>query len=209
VLAGNLGEIITLLVAPFFGMPIPLLPIQILWVNLVTDGLPGLALAVEPEEKGHMRRPPRPPGESLFAGGLGAHIIWVGTLIGGLSIFTQYWAIGVGSAHWQTMVFTVLTFAQLFHVMAIHSSESLFKIGIASNLPLLGAVLVGAALQLIVIYVPALNDILKTQPLTAGELALCVLLPALVFVAIEIEKWLTRRGVLYRGRRVAPTAPAT
>jgi Ca2+-transporting ATPase len=134
----------------------------------------------------------------------------VGTLIGGLSLFTQYWAIAAGSAHWQTMVFTVLTFAQLFQIMAVRSErESLFTIGIGSNLPLLGAVLVGAALQLIVIYVPWFNDILKTQPLTAGELALCVLLPASVFVAIEIEKWLTRRGVLYRGRSVAPTAPAT
>jgi Ca2+-transporting ATPase len=210
VLAGNLGEILTLLIAPFFGMPIPLLPIQILWVNLVTDGLPGLALAMEPEEKGQMRRPPRPPGESLFAGGMAVQIAWVGTLIGGLSLFTQYWAIAAGSAHWQTMVFTVLTFAQLFQIMAVRSErESLFTIGIGSNLPLLGAVLVGAALQLIVIYVPWFNDILKTQPLTAGELALCVLLPASVFVAIEIEKWLTRRGVLYRGRGVAPTAPAT
>ncbi len=207
VLAGNLGEILTLLVAPFFGMPIPLLPIQILWVNLITDGLPGLALAVEPEEKGNMSRPPRPPRESLFARGVAAHIVWVGTLIGGLSIVTQYGAIAAGSAHWQTMVFTVLTFAQLFHVMAIRSGESLFRTGIASNLPLLGAVLVGAALQLTVIYVPALNHIMKTQPLSAGELALCVLLPALVFVAVEIEKWLTRRGVLYRSNMTGQAAP--
>ncbi len=136
-------------------------------------------------------------------------IIWVGLLIGGLSIFTQYWAISMGSAHWQTMVFTVLTFAQLFQIMAVRSErESLFTIGVGSNLPLLGAVLLGAALQLLVIYVPALNDILKTEPLTASELALCVLLPSVVFVAIEIEKWLTRRGVLYRGRSVARAAPA-
>ncbi len=158
VLAGNTGEIVTLLVAPFFGMPIPLQPIQILWVNLITDGLPGLALAMEPAEKGQMSRPPRPPGESLFAGGLAVQILWVGLLIGGLSIFTQYWAISAGSAHWQTMVFTVLTFAQLFQIMAVRSErESLFTIGLASNLPLLGAVLLGAALQLMVIYVPALN----------------------------------------------------
>ena len=201
VLAGNTGEIVTLLVAPLFGMPIPLLPIQILWVNLVTDGLPGLALAMEPAEKGQMSRPPRSPSESLFAGGLAAQIVWVGLLIGGLSIFTQYWAIAAGSAHWQTMVFTVLTFAQLFQIMAVRSErESLFAIGLASNLPLLGAVLLGAALQLMVIYVPAMNDFLKTQPLTAGELALCVVLPSLVFVAIEVEKWLARRGVLYRQR---------
>jgi Ca2+-transporting ATPase len=203
VLAGNLGEILTLLVAPFFGMPLPLLPIQILWVNLVTDGLPGLALAAEPAERGQMSRPPRPPRESLFAEGLGVHIIWVGTLIGGLSIFTQYWGISTGSEHWQTMVFTVLSFCQLYHIMAIHSSESVFKIGITSNLPLLGAVLIGAALQLMVIYVPVFNKFMKTQPLTAGELAFCVLVPGFVFVAVEIEKWMVRRGLLYRGRSVA------
>ena len=200
VLAGNTGEILTLLFAPLLGLPIPLLPIQILWVNLLTDGLPGLALAVEPEEKGLMQRPPRPPGESLFAGGLGYEILWVGTLIGALSIFTQWWAISHGSPNWQTMVFTVLTFAQLFQVMAIRSErESLFTIGIASNRPLLGAVLLGAALQLAVIYVPALNALLRTQPLTLAELGFCVMLPASVFAAIEIEKWLARRGVLQRG----------
>jgi Ca2+-transporting ATPase len=205
VLAGNTGEILTLLVAPLLGMPVPLLPIQILWVNLVTDGLPGLALAVEPAEKDIMRRPPRAPTESLFAGGVGAQIVWVGLLIGGVSIFTQWSAMAGGSPHWQTMVFTTLTFAQLFQVMAIRSSrESLFTQGLASNKALLGAVLLGAALHLAVVYLPAANDIMKTQPLTAGELALCVLLPGLVFVAIETEKWLIRRGVLYRDG-----APAT
>jgi Ca2+-transporting ATPase len=209
VLGGNTGEIVTLLVAPLLGLPLPLLPIQILWVNLVTDGLPGLALAVEPAEKGLMNRPPRAPTESLFSGGIGVHIVWVGLLIGGLSIFTQAWSTAMGSPHWQTMVFTVLTFCQLFHVMAIRSErQSLFTLGLASNLPLLGAVLLGAALQLAVIYVPYLNDILKTQPLTAGELALCVGLPSLVLVAIEIEKWLARRGLIYRASP-APVREAT
>jgi len=210
VLAGNTGEIITLLVAPLLGLPIPLLPIQILWVNLITDGLPGLALAVEPEEKGLMQRPPRSPRESLFAGGLGYQILWIGTLIGALSIFTQWWAIANGSPNWQTMVFTVLTFAQLFQVMAIRSErESLFAIGLTTNLPLLGAVLLGAALQGAVIYVPVLNQVLKTQPLTGSELAFCILLPATVFAAIEIEKWLARRGVLYPQRAAARAAAAS
>jgi Ca2+-transporting ATPase len=200
VLAGNLGEILTLLFAPFLGLPVPLLPIQILWVNLVTDGLPGLALAVEPEEEGIMARPPRPPGESLFAGGLGWQVLWVGSLIGGLSIYAQWWGLHGGSSHWQTMVFTVLTFAQLFQVMAIRSErQSLFAIGLTSNLPLLGAVALGAALQLAAVYVPAGNEIMKTDPLTAGELAYCVALPSVVFAAIEIEKWLRRRGVIGAG----------
>ena len=209
VLAGNAGEIIVLLVAPLLGLPMPLQPIQILWVNLVTDGLPGLALAVEPAGKGLMDRPPRPPGESLFAGGLGIHVVWVGLLIGGLSIYAQWWGLSRGSEHWQTMVFTVLTFAQLFHVMAIRSEpQSLFSAGLGSNLPLLGAVALGAVLHLAVVYVPPLAALLKTQPLTALELAFCVLLPASVFVAVEIEKWLVRRGAIYRPKAARRQAPA-
>jgi Ca2+-transporting ATPase len=199
VLAGNTGEILTLLLAPLLGLPMPLLPIQILWVNLVTDGLPGLALVVEPEEGGNMQRPPRPPAESFFSGGLGTQIVWVGCLIGGLAILSQAWAVARDWPHWQTMVFTVLSFAQLFQVMAIRSDESLFKVGLRSNLPLLGAVLVGAALQLAAIYVPVLNEIMKTQPLTAGELAFCVLLSSTVFVAIELEKWVAGRRASCRG----------
>jgi Ca2+-transporting ATPase len=194
VLAGNTGEILTLLVAPLAGLPLPLSPIQILWVNLLTDGLPGLALAAEPEEKGNMRRPPRPPGESFFAGGLGAHVVWVGCLIGGLTVAAQAVALGRAGTHWQTIVFTVLAFAQLFHVIAIRSDESLFAVGLRSNLPLAWAVLAGVALQLAAIYVPAANAILGTRPLTAAELALCVTVPGLVFVAVEIEKWLARRN---------------
>jgi P-type Ca2+ transporter type 2C len=209
VLAGNLAEILTLLVAPLLGMPMPLTPIQILWVNLVTDGLPGLALAGEPEERGVMRRPPRVPGESLFAGGIGVHVVWVGCLIGALTLGVQAQALGTGSAHWQTMVFTTLTFAQLFHVMVIRSErESLLTIGIGSNLPLLGAVLLGGALQLAVVYVPAMNEIMKTEPLTATELAICMLVPATVVLAVESEKWLIRRGLLYRPHR-ADAVPVT
>ncbi|MGQ0663342.1 MAG: calcium-translocating P-type ATPase, PMCA-type [Pseudomonadota bacterium] len=198
-LAGNTGEIVTIAVAPFLGLPLPLLPIHILWVNLVTDGLPGLALAVEPAEKGIMQRPPRHPRESIFSRGLGIQVVWVGLLIGGLSIFTQVWAMGNGSENWQTMVFTTLTFAQLFQVMAIRSDrESLFQQGLGSNLPLLGTVVLTTALQLVVIYSPFLNDLLKTRPLSLDELAFCFFVPSTVFAAIEAEKWLTRKGWSHR-----------
>ncbi len=197
-MTSNAGEIWTLFLAPFLGLPIPLLPIQILWINLVTDGLPGLALAVEPEEDDIMRRPPRPPAESIFAHGMWQHILWVGLLIGGLSILVQAWAYQGGSEHWQTMVFTTLTLCQLAHVLAIRSErDSLFKLGLTSNLPLLGAVVLTVILQLATIYVPFLNPIFKTQPLTIGELAVCLLLPIVVFIGVEIEKWLVRQGRLY------------
>jgi Ca2+-transporting ATPase len=198
VMTGNSGEVGTLFLAPFLGLPIPLLPVHILWVNLVTDGLPGLALAVEPEEPGIMQRPPRPPQESLFAQGIWQHILWVGLLITALCLITQAWAIRAGNAHWQTMVFTVLTLSQMGHVLAIRSErESLFTRGLFSNLPLFGAVLLTFALQLAIIYLPALNTIFHTAPLSGIELGFCLAISSVVWVAVEIEKALIRRGWLY------------
>lgn len=193
-MTSNSGEIWTILLAPFFGLPIPLLPIHILWINLVTDGLPGLALAAEPAEKGVMKKPPRHPRESIFAHGLAAHILWVGLLMGFVSIFTQAWAIKTGHSTWQTMVFTVLCLSQLGHVLAIRAEkESLFTQGLLSNKPLLGAILLTFFLQMATIYVPFLNQVFKTAPLTAGELALTLALSCVVFFAVEAEKLVKRK----------------
>jgi Ca2+-transporting ATPase len=199
-MTSNSGEIWTLFLAPFLGLPIPLLPIHILWINLVTDGLPGLALAVEPEERGIMQRPPRPPGESIFAHGMWQHILWVGLLMGAISLMTQALALRTGDAHWQSMVFTVLTLSQMGHVLAIRSErESLFRSGLLSNTPLLLAVLLTFALQMAVLYVPWLQPIFKTEALSLAELAFCLLTSSVVFIAVEAEKFLLRRGWLYRG----------
>ena len=193
-MTGNSGEIWTLFLAPLMGLPIPLLPIHILWVNLVTDGLPGLALAAEPAEHGVMQRPPRPPAESLFADGLWQHILGVGLLIGCLCLALQAWALEHAGAHWQTMVFTVLTLSQMAHVLAIRSeTESLWRLGLGTNKALLGAVALTFALQMATIYVPFLNPVFKTQPLTASELGLCLAAAAVVFVVVEIEKAWRRR----------------
>ena len=193
-LAANSAEIWTIFLAPFFGLPIPLLPIHILWINLVTDGLPGLALSAEPAEQGIMERPPRNPQESIFARGLGVHILWVGLLMGAVVLGTQAWSISTGHTHWQTMVFTVLCLSEMGFVLAIRSErESLFSQGFLSNRPLAGAFLLTVGLQMATIYVPALNPIFKTQPLTIGELALALALSSVVFVAVEIEKFFKRR----------------
>ncbi|MEW6613352.1 MAG: cation-translocating P-type ATPase [Pseudomonadota bacterium] len=198
-MTSNSGEIWTLFLAPFLGLPIPLLPIHILWINLVTDGLPGLALAAEPEEKGVMQRPPRPPQESIFAHGMWQHMLWVGLLMGGVTLLTLAWAYHQGSENWQSMAFTVLTLSQMGHVLAIRSErESLFRQGLLSNRWLLGAVLLTFVLQMATLYVPALNPIFKTAPLSAAELILCLVLSTVVFFAVEGEKWLVRRGLLYR-----------
>ena len=188
-MTGNSAELLTIFLAPLVGLPIPLLPIHILWVNLVTDGLPGLALAAEPAEPGTMSRPPRPPRESLFAHGVWQHVVWVGLLIAGLCLSLQAWAWHGGSPRGQTMVFTLLTLAQMAHVLAIRGERvSLFRQGLGSNLPLLGAVLLTFALQLMLIYVPALNLIFDTEPLTLPELGLCIGLAAVPFLAVEAEK---------------------
>ncbi|HUZ71441.1 MAG TPA: calcium-translocating P-type ATPase, PMCA-type [Stellaceae bacterium] len=195
----NSAEIWTIFLAPFLGLPIPLLPIHILWINLVTDGLPGLALAAEPPEKAVMQRPPRPAGESIFAHGMWQHILWVGSTMAGVTLLTQAWAIHVASAHWQTMVFTVLTLSQMGHVLAIRSErESLFVQGALSNLPLIGAVVVTFVMQLMTIYVPVLNAAFKTAPLSFPELALCLALSTVVFLVVEGEKWFARHGFIYR-----------
>jgi Ca2+-transporting ATPase len=198
-MSSNSGEIWTLFLAPFMGLPIPLLPIHILWINLITDGLPGLAFSAEPAERGIMTRAPRPPEENIFAHGMWQHIIWVGLFIAGISIAAMAWAIARDVAYWQTIVFTVLTVSQLFHSLAVRSeTESLFHIGLFSNLPMLGAVIVTLLLQLMVIYVPALNSIFYTQPLPMLDLAVCLVLSSLVLFAVEIEKWLVRRGMIYQ-----------
>jgi Ca2+-transporting ATPase len=199
IMASNAAEIWTLSLAPLLGLPIPLLPIHILWTNLVTDGLPGLALAVEPEEQSLMDRPPRPPSQSLFARGLWQHVIWVGLTIAGLSIFSQAYAIGQGWAQWQTMVFTVLTISQMAHVMAVRSeTESLWSLGLLSNRPLLGAVALTVGLQGCVIYWPPFQRIFKTAALSWQEVLVVFALCSVVLVAVEIEKWMTRRGWIYR-----------
>jgi P-type Ca2+ transporter type 2C len=196
-MTSNSGEIWTIFLAPFLGLPIPLLPIHILWINLVTDGLPGLALALEPEEPGLMRRPPRPPNESIFAHGMWQDILWIGLLMGGVSLLTQAWAYHAGHAHWQTMVFTVLTLSQMGNVLALRSERaSFFQLGVWSNRPMVGAVVLTFMLQLATIYVPALNAIFKTEPLDPEELVFCLALSTVVFGAVEVEKLCVRKGWL-------------
>jgi Ca2+-transporting ATPase len=190
----NSAEIWTIFMAPLVGLPMPLLPIHILWINLVTDGLPGLALANEKAEADMMNRPPRPAQESLFAGGLGYHIIWVGILMAGVTLATQAYCIYSNTAHWQTMVFTVLSLSQLGHALAIRSERTfLYRQGLFSNPALLGAVLFTFALQLLVIYLPVLNRLFNTQPLSIVELVFCVVLSAVVFHSVELEKWVKHR----------------
>jgi Ca2+-transporting ATPase len=195
ILATNAGEIFVMLVAPLLGMPLPLLPLQILWMNLVTDGLPALALGVEAPEPYTMRRPPYPPDENIFERGLGRHVIWVGVLMGFVTLIPAWTFWRTSDPNWQTFLFTTITFCQMAHVMAIRSDRySLFTIGLLSNKPLIGAVLLTFVLQLALVYMPFLQSFFRTTALPAADLALSLGLALTIFIAVELEKWLSRRN---------------
>ncbi len=189
VLTGNTAEILTIFLAPFFGLPIPLLPIHILWINLVTDGLPGLALATEHAERNIMEQPPRKPGESIFANRLGADVLWVGVLLAALTLGIQAYSIFISDSHWQTMVFTVLCLGQLFFSFSVRSEKtSVFRLGFLSNKNLLLTIAVSFLLQVAIIYVPFLNTLFKTQALSLKEFIFCMILSLITFITVEVVK---------------------
>jgi len=193
-LTTNSAEIWVMALAPFLGLPFPLVAVQILWINLVTDGLPALALGVEPVEPGAMRRPPRAPTESIFSRGLWQQAIWVGLFMAGVTLGIQAYAIGQGWP-WQTMVFTTLALLQLGNALAVRSeTESLLRVGLRSNVPLAIAVGATLAVQLALIFLPAVQPIFETAPLTSLQLAIVILASTLGFAAVEVEKWVGRRG---------------
>ncbi len=189
----NSGELWTLLLGPMIGLPVALLPIHILWINLVSDGLPAISLSFEKAEKDIMNRPPRPPQQSVFSNGRGMHMIWVGMLMAGISLSAQAWAIN-NDLHWQTIVFNVLCLSQMGHVLAIRSEKrSLFSIGIFSNKPLILAVMIALLLQFVVTYTPFLQPIFQTESLSLYEFIIVGASSSLVFIAVEIEKVISRK----------------
>lgn len=194
-MTSNAGTLCAIFFAPFFGLPLPMLPIQILWMNLLTDSLPGLALTAEPPERNVMNRPPRHPEEGVFSQGRGFFIIKFGLIIGISALFFQAFAIKA-EMPWQTMVFTALVIGRMAVVMSVRSEEdSIFRIGVFSNRPLLGAIALTVMLQLAVVYVPFLNPIFNTEPLTTEELLFTLAVSFVVFFAVEIEKLIRRHRI--------------
>jgi Ca2+-transporting ATPase len=191
-LTTNSGEIWVMFLAPIIGLPLPLLPLQILWINLVTDGPPAVALGLEPAEPDTMRRPPRPPTESILARGLWQHAVWVGLLMAAVVLSLQAVA-RAADWPWRTMTFTTLALLQLGHGLAVRSErQSLFRLGHRSNRWMGRAVAVSAVAQLATVYVPALQDPFGTEALTPLQLGVVLALSTTVFVAVEIEKALRR-----------------
>lgn len=232
-LASNTGELFVLLIMQGIpNIPLPLNTLQILWMNLITDGVPALALGVEQPEKNSMKRPPYAPNESVFGRGLGRHIIIVGLVLGvtaltlGLLSFTLdlqstasscmqengngVWSLSLGDVEcsadnggipaWNTMVFITLTLAQMGHAYGLRSHrETVFKIDPRTNQFLLYALLITVAIQISTVYIPFFNNLFGTHPLTIGQLGLCLILSTFVFIAVETEKLLMRRGTISSG----------
>ena len=202
ILGSNIGEVLTIAAAPLIGLgSVPLTPLQILWMNLVTDGLPALALAVEPPEPDVMRRPPFSPRESIFARGLGSYMVRIGIIFAIITIALMWWAFQHTHAPgyprdpetWKTMVFTTLCLAQMGHALAVRSNSRLtIELNPFTNLFLLGAVTITTALQLLLIYVPPLRNFFNLHYLSLEELWICIGFSALMFVWVELEKLFIR-----------------
>lgn len=197
ILACNLGELLAILLAPLLGMPIPLLPIHILWINLVTDGLPGIALASEPAEEGIMQRPPRPAGQSLFADGMVRDILATGITIAAGALLTQYISIrnGYDAAAQHTMVFSMLCLVQLGNALSIRAGRRPIWHRITRNRSLLGAVVITFVLQLILIYVPFLNGLFKIRRLNGAAMLIACGIALACIAVIELFKLIGRNGV--------------
>jgi len=191
-ITSNIGTLVAITLAPFFGLPLPLLPIQILWLNLLCDSLPGLALAGEPAERDVMSRPPVDPKEGVFAGGRGYYAAGYGLVIGAAALAFQAIALRMGLP-WQTMVFTFLVLNRMAVVLAVRSDRtSLLRIGIMSNRPLVGAIVITFCLQLVVVFTPALNPLFHTEPLSVRALVATVVLAMGMVLLSELQKGVLR-----------------
>jgi len=203
ILGSNIGEVITIAAAPILGFAVPLIPLQILWMNLVTDGLPALALAVEPAEPNVMKCPPVDPRENIFARGMGLYMIRIGIILAVITIALMVWAHGYTIANtfndtyspnrWQTMVFTTLCLAQMGHAIAIRSNTQLtIELDPRTNPYIWGSVIMTTVLQMVLIYSEPFRRFFGTHLLTPTELAVCFGFSALMFVWIELEKLVIR-----------------
>ncbi|MBN1962843.1 MAG: cation-translocating P-type ATPase [Deltaproteobacteria bacterium] len=188
-LAGNLAKLLLVFVGPLLGMPLPLTPFQILWLNLVTDGVLGLGIGVEPSEPDVMQRKPQKSSEGILAHGLGIQIIWQGLLMGIVSIAVGWWAFSTKQPQWQTLVLTTVVLLQIFQAHASRSSQqSVFKQNPFSNKPLLGATLLLIILQAAVIYISPLHNIFATLSMSAKQVGISFLAGLVVLIVVEIFK---------------------
>jgi len=195
ILTGNAGEIFVMLAGSLLGMPVPLLPLQILWINLVTDGAPAVALGYEEAEEEVMNRPPYSPAEGVFSRGNGLEILLMGIVIGAISAAAGFlaWTANPESRAWQTMIFTTVTFCQMVYALCVRKTRRSFFTRPARGNPLMvPAVSLTLIAQLALIYHPFLNRVFKTVPLNLPELSICLGASALVLAVSECHKMVAR-----------------
>lgn len=189
-LSCNLGEILTVFVAMLLWRESPLLPIQLLWLNLVTDSLPALALGMEPPEEDIMRRSPRQRQESLFSGGVGVQAVWQGVMFAVLTLIAYF----IGSRVWhsiplgETMAFAVLAMGQLVHALNIRSTHSLFKVGFHTNKYMVGAFFASLLLLLAVLLIPGVQGVFSLISMSAAAWGTVIGLSVTPFIVLELYK---------------------
>lgn len=187
-IGGNLAKVLVMLVAPLLGIRVALLPLQLLWLNLLTDGFMGLGLGLEPAEAGTMRRLPRSPQANLLDSGARRHILWVGIVIAALTLGVGYVYYAPDDQTWQTMMFATLAFTQIGHALGLRAAGKSVLKSLLANPAMIGITLLTIALQIAVIYVPFLDTFFQVAPLSANDFGLCVLLGIVIGVVVEIEK---------------------
>ena len=196
----NASELAVMIIAPLAGLPIPLLPLQILWMNLVTDGLPALALGIEPAEEDVMDRPPRVAGEAIFGGGVVPFIGIFGSLLAAVSLLIGWYGWSTDDPAAQTMLFTTLIFGQLVLALEIRTDRrSLLSVGLLSNRAMLVAVAIGVVAHVVLVYVPFFQGIFDTVALGLVDLAYSLAAAGTVLAAAEAWKWRARRTVREAG----------
>ncbi len=199
-LSSNVGEILVVFASSVLRLPAPLLPIQLLWVNLVTDSLPALALGTEPPEEDVMRRPPVPAADSFFAGGLGFDIAAEGMLIGAITLLAFIQGNHLGGADvGRTMAFTTLSMGEIGYAVSMRSPKSVWKAGLLRNKKMVWAVLTCALLQGSVLTIPTLSGLFQVSPLGLGGALWTLFFSVLPFTVLELEKRLRRKT---SGRRL-------
>lgn len=193
-IAGNLGKVLVMLLAPFMGISVALLPLQLLWLNLLTDGLLGLGLGLEPADKATMDHAPRPKESRFLDGAMQRYILLVGVLIGAIALILGYVYFDPNSSDvtWQTMIFSSLAFMQIGQALTARSeSVPLFKLGLRSNPALMGLVVLVVILQLTVLYLPFMRSFFEIEALTLSQLLLCIGLGMLMMIVLDLPKWNT------------------
>jgi Ca2+-transporting ATPase len=199
-IAGNLGKVLVMLLSPLMGITIALLPLQLLWLNLLTDGLLGLGLGLEPAEKNTMRRPPRDPKANFFSEGLGVHVIWVGVLIGviALSVARIFFdPQNPSDTTWRTMLFTVLAFLQVGQALGSRAmNKATISLDFRSNPTIWLMIIAVFLLQIAVIYAPFMDRFFTVTPLRFGNFLLCIVLMILVYIPVKLEKILRKEKAI-------------